>query len=133
MLRNILATLAGFVVGSAANMAVIMFNTGVLYPMPPGTDFGNPEAFAAYIATLPVPAFLVVLVAHSAQAGGGALVASRFASTRGPVPAIIIGALTALGSTMGMLQVPAPAWMWLDVPLNLLCAYTGWQLALKSR
>jgi len=133
VIRNILATLAGLVAGNVLNFALVMLNSSVLFPMPPGVDFNNQAGFAEYIRTLPVAAFLVVLAAHSAQAAGGTWLASRFAHTRGPVPAIVIGGLTALGSGLNMLSLPAPAWMWVDVPLNLLCAYGAWQLALKSR
>jgi hypothetical protein len=133
MLRNVLATIAGLVVGSIANMAFVMLNSSVLYPMPAGTDFNDPSSFGAYVATLPVPAFFVVLLAHGSQAGVGAWVASRFSTTRGMVPAGIIGGLTALGTAMNMLSLPAPAWMWIDVPLNLALAFGGWRLAARAR
>ncbi len=57
MLRNILATLGGFFLGSCVNMALITLNSSVLYPMPPGTDMNDPAAFEAYISGLPMPAF----------------------------------------------------------------------------
>ncbi|MBM4392809.1 MAG: hypothetical protein FJ090_16920 [Deltaproteobacteria bacterium] len=109
MTRDILATLAGLVAGNVLNFALVMLNSSGLFPMPPGVDFNNEAGFAEYIRTLPVAAFLVVLVAHSAQAAGGAWLASRLAQTRDP------------------------AWMWVDVPFNLACAHGAWQLALKSR
>lgn len=133
MIRNFFATVGGLVVGSAVNMALVSLNSLVLYPMPAGTSYEDAAAFGAYIATLPTAAFLLVLAAHCGQASVGAWVAARFATTRGPVPAGIVGGLTALGSAMNMASLPAPAWMWVDVPLNLAVAYGAWRAALGAR
>jgi hypothetical protein len=67
MLRNIGAVIAGMVVGMALNMALIQLNSLVLFPMPPGTDMNNPEQLNAYIASLPLTAFIVVVLAHLGQ------------------------------------------------------------------
>ncbi len=43
MIRNVLAVFAGLVVGMVVNMALIMLNMMVLFPMPAGMDMQNSE------------------------------------------------------------------------------------------
>ena len=126
-----LSVLAGLVVGSIANMAIVTLNTTVLFPMPPGTSFEDQASFAAWVATLPPAAFLVVLAAHLAQAFVGGWVAARIAGR--PRPPMFVGALTAAGSAVNMLQLPGPAWMWIDVPLCLAVAYGAWAIEARRR
>ena len=71
MLRNIGAAVAGLVAGMSLNMALIMLNSKVLFPMPEGMDMYDTEAMNAYIATLPAVAFFVVLAAHLGQSFAG--------------------------------------------------------------
>ena len=80
MLRNIGAVIAGIIAGSVINMGFIMLNSYVLFPMPEGMDMNDPAQFKTYIATLPVLAFFVVLVAHQGQALVGGWVAARIGS-----------------------------------------------------
>ncbi len=67
MIRNILAVIAGLIVGMVVNMALVTLNAYVLFPMPPGTNMQDPEQLNAYMATLPTAAFFVVLAAHLGQ------------------------------------------------------------------
>ena len=62
-----MAVIVGIIVGMAVNMALIQFNSLVLFPMPPGTDMNDPAQFNAYIADLPQTAFILVLLAHLGQ------------------------------------------------------------------
>jgi hypothetical protein len=122
---NVLATIAGLVAGMCVNMALVMLNSAVLFPMPPGVSFEDQEKFAAYVGTLPAAAFLVVIAAHLGQAGVGAWIAARLAASRPMIPALVIGALTLAGCVMNLLQLPAPPWMWLEVPLCIAVAYAA--------
>lgn len=119
MLRNIGAVLLGAVVGGIANMALLVVATR-LWPMPEGA-MEDPVAMQTYIAGLPVAALLWVWFAHLAQAGLGGWIAARV----GTIPivlALILGALTALGTAVNLLDLGGPWWMWLELPLDLLLA-----------
>lgn len=131
LIRSVLAVLAGLFVGSLANMAIVLLNTTVLYPMPEGTSFEDQASFAAWVATLPTAAFLVVIAAHLSQAFVGGWVAARIAGR--PRPPMFVGALTAAASAMNMLQLPGPAWMWIDVPLCLAVAFGAWVIEARRR
>lgn len=58
MIRNVRSTIAGLLVGSFFNMAVVQLNAAVLFPMAPGTSMDDPEQMKAWVATLPAVAFL---------------------------------------------------------------------------
>ena len=105
------------VVGNAWNMACILLNSTVLFPMPEGIDMMDPEQMKAYMATLPMAAYLVVLVAHVGQAGLGGWVAARLGGRRPYVLAGLVGALTFAGALHNLLVLGGPGYMWLDLPL----------------
>lgn len=127
ILKNIGAVIVGLFVGSVVNMALVLVSVYVLWPMPPGTDFSNPEAMAAYIATLPVTALLWVIGAHLGQAFCGGWVAARLATSRPLVLALIIGVLSLIGGVLNMLDLGLPSWMWIEMPFYLVVAgAAGW-------
>lgn len=137
MLKNVglgfLATLLGLVVGSAFNMALVVLNAFVLFPMPEGSDFNNPSQVAEWAKTLPTAAYLVVMVAHLGQAFLGGWVAARFAPAKPMIPALVVGSLSLLGGVLNMLQIPGPVWMWAEVPLYLLLAWAAGRMVEASR
>lgn len=123
MLRNIGAVLLGLIVGSVLNMAVVLLNSYVLFPMPEGVSFEDPVAFGEYIGGLPAAAFVLVIVAHLLQAGVGGWVAARMGKSRPVLLAMIVGVLTLLGGAMNAAQLPLPTWTYVEFPLYLVVAY----------
>lgn len=123
MLRTILGVIAGLFVGSIFNMALIMLNAYVLFPLPAGADMNVPKVMTAWIATLPTSAFLIVIVAHLGQAGLGGWLAARISSSRPIIPAMVVGTLTMLACIMNGISLPGPVWMWIEVPLCLVVAF----------
>ena len=133
MLRNLGSVLAGLFIGMCVNMALVVLNTAVLFPMPPGTDMNDPVSFQAYIDTLPTAAFVVVLLAHLGQSFAGAWVAARLAGSRPMTLALVIGALSLLGGILNMMSVKGPAWLYVELPLYLVLAWAGGTLAMGRR
>ncbi len=131
--RNIGAVLLGIAAGMAVNMALVILNTSVLFPMPEGTDMANPEQFNAYIATLPTAAFVVVLAAHLGQSFVGGWVAARLAGSRPMVLAMIVGALSLAGGILNMMTVKGPTWLYIELPLYLAVAWAAGALELRRR
>lgn len=123
IVKNALAIVLGLVVGMAANMGLLMLNTKVLHPLPDGVTMQDTELFVAYLEALPATGFLVVILAHVAQALLGGWIAARFAASRSLTLALVIGALTALGSVINIAQLPGPIWMWVD---PVLCLAAAW-------
>ena len=133
MIRNILALIAGLFVGMSVNMALVMLNAHVLFPMPPGTDWNNPELLSAYIATLPFAAFVVVLLAHLGQSFVGGFVAARFCASRPMVLAMIVGVLSLAGGIMNMMSLDHPKWMLIELPLYLVVAWLAGRMEERRR
>ncbi|MCH2160424.1 MAG: hypothetical protein MK085_00980 [Phycisphaerales bacterium] len=133
MIRNILAVILGIIVGMIFNMAVVILNTAVLYPVPEGFDWNDTEKVAEYFSGLPLTAFLVVLVAHLGQAFFGGLVAAAISRNAAMTVAMIVGVLSMLFGIANMMMMPNPAWMWIEVPLYLLAAWLAARIVLGGR
>ena len=133
MMRNLLALIAGLIVGMAVNMGLIQLNVVVLHPMPAGTSTADPEQFNAYIATLPVTGFLVVMLAHLGQAFVGGWTAARLARSRPMMMAMIIGTLSLIGGIMMMTMVDGPAWILVELPLYLVVASIAGHIEQRRR
>ena len=129
MVRNIVAVIVGLIAGSAFNMAMIMLSW-MLYPPPAGVDLmKDPEAMKAYVATLSLPAILIVLVAHAGGALVGGLVASAIARRSPTVLGAIVGAFFLLGGIMNAMSIPAPPWFVVpDLILYVPCGILGARL-----
>jgi hypothetical protein len=83
-------------------------------------SFEDSEAFSEYIATLPWPAFVIVWLAHLGQTLVGGHVAAIL--TKQAIPVYVVAALTMIGTIVNQLNLPAPLWTWLEVPLHLVAA-----------
>lgn len=129
MFWNLAAFFAGAFTGSAFNWAIVTLNFA-LFPPPEGMDPMDMDALAAYVAGLPTTAFLIVLVAHLGQAFVGAGVAAVLAVHKRTL-AMLIGVLTLLGGVYNLMSLPHPTWMWIEVPLYLVVAWAGGELAIR--
>lgn len=132
-LRNILAIVAGAVVGSAVNMGIIMVS-GSIIPPPEGVDNTTVEGLKAGIHMFQPKHFLFPFLAHALGTFIGALLAALIASTRKMLFAMIIGVFFLAGGIANILMLPSPLWFTL---VDLLAAYlpmaflAGWLVQLK--
>lgn len=119
LLRNVLAVLAGVVIGGVVNMAIITVSSSLI-PPPPGVDVTNAESLARSIHLFEPRHFLMPFLAHALGTLVGALVAYLIAATaRAPI-AYAIGAFFLVGGVAASLMIPAPAWF---IALDLVVAY----------
>ena len=84
------------------------FGVHMLYPPPPGTNMRDMKAVKAFVATLPAPAFILVLAGHLVGTLAGTYVAARIARTA--VAAYILGAILFAGGIMNAIMIPQPIW-----------------------
>jgi hypothetical protein len=131
--RNTLAVFAGLVIGMVVNMALIMLNGHVLFPMPDGMDMYDPDQMNAYIATLPTAAFLVVMAAHLGQSFVGGFVAAHLGASRPMLLAMIVGVAALAGGIMNMMSLEHPAWMYIELPLYLAVAWKAGRMVEQRR
>jgi len=119
LLRNILAVLAGLVVGSMVNMAIVLAGPMVVAP-PPGVDMSTPEGLAQGMPLLGPQHFAMPFLAHALGTLAGALAALSLSVTRKALAAYAVGVLFLCGGVAAATMIPAPAWF---IALDLLAAY----------
>lgn len=124
VLRNILAVVAGIVVGGVVNMALITVSASLI-PPPSGVDVTNAESLAQNIHLFGPRHFLMPFLAHALGTLVGALVAYLVAGSRKAAMAWVVGAFYLCGGIAASFMIPAPAWF---IAADLLLAYlpTAW-------
>lgn len=132
MLRNVLATVAGFIAASAVMMACEFANSQV-FPFPPGLDINSADQVRQFAASMPLEALILVVVGWVIGSTLGGFVATRIASGASAVPALVTGVLlTALGG-LNAWMIQNPLWFHLGgLPLFVLFVTTGDYLARMS-
>lgn len=117
--RNVLAFIIGFVVGSLVNMGLVITGSHV-FPPPPGVNVADAQSLAASVHLLEPKHFVFPFLAHALGTFAGSLVAYLMASSRAEWVAWIIGALTLVGGIAASFMIPAPKWF---IALDLVVAY----------
>lgn len=118
-MRNILAIIAGFVIGGMVNMGLIMLS-GSIIPPPAGADLTTPEGIQAAASLLEPKHFIFPFLAHALGTLSGAVVAAWIAASNKMRLAYVIGLVTLAGGIYAAYIIPAPTWF---VALDLLVAY----------
>ena len=90
LLRNVLAVLAGIVVGSAANMALILLSPSLIAP-PAGVDVATAEGLSQGMHLFEPRHFVMPFFAHALGTFAGALVAYLIAASHKRAFAYAIG------------------------------------------
>ena len=119
LLRNVLAVLAGIIIGAVVNIALVSLSP-LLIPPPAGVDVSNAEALSKSMHLFEPRHFIMPFLAHAAGSLIGALAAYMIAASYKPHLAYVIGALFLCGGVAASLMIPAPAWF---IALDLVLAY----------
>jgi hypothetical protein len=109
ILRNVLAVIAGVVVGAVANMGVITLS-GSIIPPPDGVNPADMESIAANMHLFKPIHFLMPFLAHALGSFVGALVAALIATSDKMKFALGLGAWTMIGGIMAATMIPSPTW-----------------------
>jgi len=119
IIRNILAVIAGVVVGGVVNAAIIKLGS-IIIPPPPGVDPSDIESIKANIGLYEAKHFIIPFLAHALGTLFGAFIATRIGVSRHLLLALIVGIVFLAGGIMMIQMVPGP--MWFNA-LDLLGAY----------
>ncbi|MBI3714705.1 MAG: hypothetical protein HY255_01780 [Betaproteobacteria bacterium] len=109
MNRKFLAGLVG-VVTSAVFIALIQSAGHLLYGTDEMPDRHDPKAVAAYVAALPLGAFLSVLLAYVAGTFVGGWTACKVADEKPRLYAAIAGGFVLLFAAANFAMIPHPSW-----------------------
>jgi len=107
--RNILAVIAGILVGGLVNMGIIMVS-GVIIPPPPGADLSTMEGLKEAMPLMEFKHYIMPFLAHALGTLVGAFIAALVAVSHQLNMARIVGVVFLIGGIMMVLQVPAPLW-----------------------
>ncbi len=132
ILRNILALIAGLIIGSTVNMGIIMIS-GSIIPPPEGADTNTTEGLKAAMHLFEPKHFLFPFLAHALGTLVGAFVAALLSANRKMTFAFVIGLLFFAGGVASVLMLPSPMWYTVVdlVGAYIPMAYIGGQLAIR--
>jgi hypothetical protein len=119
LLRNVLAIVAGIVIGGAVNSALIMLSPSII-PPPAGVDVNDAASLRASMHLFEPRHFVMPFLAHALGTLAGALAAYLIAATHRARMAYAIGVVFLCGGVAASFMIPAPAWF---IALDLVAAY----------
>lgn len=119
MLRNILAVVAGFLLGGLVNGTLIGIGPSIV-PPPEGADLTTVEGLRAALPLLEPKHFMVPFVAHALGTLVGSVIAFMIAASHRAQLAGLTGVLFLCGGIAAAFMIPAPGWF---IALDLIAAY----------
>lgn len=117
-LKNILAVVAGLIMGSIVNMSIIMMSSAII-PPPEGADVTTMEGLKATMHLFEPKHFLMPFLAHALGTLVGAFVAGLIAVNTKKM-AMVIGIIFLIGGSITAYQLSSPLWF---VLVDLILAY----------
>ncbi len=122
--KNVLAIIAGLVIGSAVNMGIIMIS-GSIIPPPEGADLTTMEGLIESMHLMEPQHFIFPFLAHALGTLVGAIIAAKIAATHQMKLALGIGAFFLIGGITNVFMLPSPTWF---IIVDLVGAYIpmGW-------
>jgi hypothetical protein len=129
ILKNILAVIAGLVIGGLVNQLIVTIGTKII-PLPNGAVVATLESLKAAMHLFTPINFLMPFSAHALGTLVGAFVTAKFAFSRNFKLAMLIGAFQFIGGWMMIMMLPSPTWFTvLDLGIAYLpMAYLGWKI-----
>ncbi|MCX6292046.1 MAG: hypothetical protein NT126_09820 [Bacteroidetes bacterium] len=130
IIKNILAVLAGVIIGGALNMGIILVS-GSIIPPPEGADITTMEGLKASMHLFQPKNFIMPFLAHALGTLAGAFAGAKFASSHKIKIALGISAWFLIGGIMNVFMLPSPTWFTvLDLAgAYIPMGYLGWKLA----
>ena len=134
IIRNILAVVAGIIIGGAVNMGIILISSSII-PPPEGADITTMEGLKASMHLMQPEHFIMPFLAHALGTLVGAYIAATIAVNHKLKFALAIGGWFLLGGIVNIFMLPSPIWFTVVdlagayIPM----AYLGGKLATKKK
>jgi hypothetical protein len=129
MLRDILAGVAGIAIA----VAIVFLSdelSHMLHPLPEGFETTDSDALRAYVTTLPLGAFLMVMGGWVLGTFVGAVVAGRIGTAKAWIYPALVGILMFTATTATLIAIPHPMWFSITSLLAILAsAWLAWKVA----
>lgn len=124
IVRNVLAVIAGLIVGSLVNMSLLM-SGNLVVPPPAGADMSTVEGVRAAMPRMEPIHFVVPFLAHALGTLAGALAAAAAAASHEMKLALTIGVLYLVAGTAMATMAGGPPWF-ITCDLGLAYIPTAW-------
>lgn len=121
MLKNILATVLGFIAASITITLIEKLGV-VLFPYPEGAQPEDIEWLKNNTALIPKGAMICVIIAHAIGIIIGMFIAG-FISKTSMVPAYIVGILMLLATIAMLIMIPSPIWYSISDGLGVIIGF----------
>jgi hypothetical protein len=109
VIKNVLAVLAGLIIGSFVNMLIITIS-GKVIPPPEGADATTFEGLKATMHLFEPKHFIFPFLAHALGTFAGALVTAFIAATGKMKFALAISGFFLFGGIANVFMLPSPMW-----------------------
>jgi len=109
IIKNILAVIAGLLVGSIVNMALITIS-GKVIPPPTDADITTMEGLKASMHLFEPKHFLFPFLAHALGTLVGAFIAAKLAANNHIKIGLLIGVFFLVGGRANIVMLPSPPW-----------------------
>lgn len=119
IIRNILAVIAGIMLGMIVNMGIITISSSIISP-PEGVDVTDMESLKASLHLFQPRHFIFPFLAHAFGTFVGAFVVARIAATHKMKFALAIGLFFLISGIANIMVLPSPLWF---TVLDLVGAY----------
>lgn len=107
LLKNILAVVAGIVVGMIINFALVLLGSTII-PLPAGIDPANPESIRAGLDLIEFKHLIFPFLGHALGTLAGAFTAAKLAMSHKMRFALGIGIIFLILGIINLLAVPSP-------------------------
>ncbi len=119
ILKNVLAVIAGVVLGSVVNMGLVNIGPSII-PLPEGADVSTTEGLRDSMGLFTPANFIFPFLAHALGTLVAAFIAARFAASHHMKLAVGIGVFFLLGGIAAVSMFGGPFWF---KATDLLLAY----------
>jgi len=109
IIRNIIAVVAGVVLGSIVNMGIVMIS-GSIVPPPEGADVSTMEGLRNSMHLFQPIHFLFPFLAHAIGTLIGAFLTAIIAAKNKIILALLIGVFFLAGGIYSVVGLPSPLW-----------------------
>ena len=133
MLRDIFAGIAGVVI---AVLIVFLADelSHMVYPMAASLDPADTEDLRAYIATLPIAAFLMVMGGWVVATFVGSVVADRIGTAKLWIYPTVVGGFMFTATTANLIAIPHPHWFTaVSLTAILISSWLAWRVAVATK
>ena len=107
--KQILAVIVGLVAGGLVIYGIESINM-VRFPWPENLSMEDEEAFAEYVASLPIDALITVIIAHAVGSFVAGFVCGKIALSKQLMLGIVCGVILMAGGIMNIVMIPHPLW-----------------------